>query len=111
MSSRSGLKVPGWIPLVGAVAVMSVLVALLWVNLPDAGQTTFNSSAEITAQESIPTPPATGDMPEPTPSVVTPAGTKPAPGFQGIVQWLNSEPLSLKEQRGNVVLIDFWTYS
>jgi thiol-disulfide isomerase/thioredoxin len=35
----------------------------------------------------------------------------PAPEFTGIDNWLNSEPLSLQQLRGKVVLIDFWTYS
>ncbi|HWL33045.1 MAG TPA: cytochrome c biogenesis protein DipZ [Gaiellaceae bacterium] len=35
----------------------------------------------------------------------------PAPDFHGIARWLNSEPLTLPELRGRVVLIDFWTYS
>ena len=35
----------------------------------------------------------------------------PAPEFRGLVGWINSEPLTLKELRGRVVLIDFWTYS
>ncbi|MYA50908.1 MAG: hypothetical protein F4185_02760 [Chloroflexi bacterium] len=30
--------------------------------------------------------------------------------FTGITQWLNSEPLTMEEMRGKVVLIDFWTY-
>jgi cytochrome c biogenesis protein CcdA/thiol-disulfide isomerase/thioredoxin len=34
-----------------------------------------------------------------------------APDFTGIESWLNSEPLTLTALRGNVVLIDFWTYS
>ena len=35
----------------------------------------------------------------------------PAPDFHGIVRWLNSKPLTLRELRGRVVLVDFWTYS
>ena len=38
----------------------------------------------------------------------------PAPGFAGISTWINtpgSQPLSLRELRGKVVLVDFWTYS
>ena len=35
----------------------------------------------------------------------------PSPGFGQITHWLNSEPLSLDQLRGKVVLIDFWTYS
>ena len=36
---------------------------------------------------------------------------RPAPEFAGISNWLNSEPLTIEELRGKVVLVDFWTYS
>ncbi|HKP19003.1 MAG TPA: cytochrome c biogenesis protein DipZ [Gaiellaceae bacterium] len=35
----------------------------------------------------------------------------PAPDFAGVDTWLNSPPLTLRQLRGKVVLIDFWTYS
>jgi cytochrome c biogenesis protein CcdA/thiol-disulfide isomerase/thioredoxin len=38
----------------------------------------------------------------------------PAPNFKGITAWLNTpggRPLSIRELRGKVVLVDFWTYS
>ncbi len=34
-----------------------------------------------------------------------------APEFEGIVEWVNSEPLTAQGLRGRVVLVDFWTYS
>jgi cytochrome c biogenesis protein CcdA/thiol-disulfide isomerase/thioredoxin len=34
-----------------------------------------------------------------------------APDFVGIDGWLNSRPLTIRELRGKVVLVDFWTYS
>ena len=34
-----------------------------------------------------------------------------APDFAGTQEWINSEPLSMANLRGQVVLIDFWTYS
>ena len=34
-----------------------------------------------------------------------------APEFQGTQEWINSEPLTMDSLRGNVVLIDFWTYT
>lgn len=33
-----------------------------------------------------------------------------APEFAGISTWLNSEPLSMQQLRGKVVLVDFWTF-
>lgn len=34
-----------------------------------------------------------------------------APDFQGIQQWFNSPALSLAALKGQVVLVDFWTYA
>ena len=34
-----------------------------------------------------------------------------APDFQGVTRWFNSRPLTLKDLRGKVVLVDFWTYT
>ena len=33
-----------------------------------------------------------------------------APEFAGIETWLNSDPLSMSALRGQVVMVDFWTY-
>ncbi|HEY1181904.1 MAG TPA: thioredoxin family protein [Rhodocyclaceae bacterium] len=35
----------------------------------------------------------------------------PAPEIVNIEKWLNSEPLTLQQLKGKVVLIDFWTYT
>ncbi|MEH2214513.1 thioredoxin family protein [Nostoc sp.] len=43
-------------------------------------------------------------------AVKPPAG-KSLPEFQGISQWLNSTPLSIADLKGNVVLIQFWTFA
>ena len=37
-------------------------------------------------------------------------GTK-APEFQDVANWINSQPLAMEELRGQVVLVDFWTYT
>ena len=36
---------------------------------------------------------------------------RPAPEFVGIDHWYNSPPLTMESLRGQVVLVDFWTYS
>jgi thiol-disulfide isomerase/thioredoxin len=42
------------------------------------------------------------------PSIV---GSSPLPGLSGATGWINSPPLTAKQLRGKVVLVDFWTYS
>jgi hypothetical protein len=34
----------------------------------------------------------------------------PAPELQGIEEWLNSKPFKLKDQKGKVVVLHFWTF-
>ena len=34
-----------------------------------------------------------------------------APEFSGITAWINSDPLTMEALRGQVVLVDFWTYT
>lgn len=40
-----------------------------------------------------------------------PGNDATAPEFSGIEKWLNSPPLTMRQLRGKVVLVDFWTYS
>jgi thiol-disulfide isomerase/thioredoxin len=42
------------------------------------------------------------------PSIV---GSSPLGGLTGATGWLNSKPLTAKELKGKVVLVDFWAYS
>ena len=35
----------------------------------------------------------------------------PAPELAGLKDWINSNPTTLKDLKGKVVLVDFWTYS
>ena len=40
---------------------------------------------------------------------VSPLQDRPAPEFADTT-WINSAPLKLKELRGKVILLEFWTY-
>jgi cytochrome c biogenesis protein CcdA/thiol-disulfide isomerase/thioredoxin len=51
----------------------------------------------------------TFDQCEADPSRLADCG--PARELTGLTGWLNSDPLTLDELRGKVVLLDFWTYS
>jgi thiol-disulfide isomerase/thioredoxin len=42
------------------------------------------------------------------PSIV---GSSPLPSLSGATGWLNSKPLTAKDLKGKVVLVDFWDYS
>ncbi|MBB4225052.1 thioredoxin family protein [Variovorax guangxiensis] len=60
------------------------------------------SAAALTLTFAAPSP-FGGDIPA--------SEAAPAPEFQNIDNWLNSQPLKLSELRGKVVLVDFWTYT
>ena len=62
-----------------------------------------NPTVEPTSQPAVAFPPAT-----PTPMLDAPPF---AAELAGISAWINSEPLTLRQLRGQVVLIDFWTYT
>ncbi len=54
----------------------------------------------------LPTLPAT----KPETPILAATG-KVLPDFQGIQQWLNSDPLTIADLKGNVVLIQIWTFA
>ena len=74
-----------------ALAVLAILGAVVWIEAP------------WRPQSSAPAPPE--DIPQS--ALQQPA----AADFAGATGWLNGGPLDLKELRGQVVLVDFWTYS
>ena len=95
-------RAKNWLPLTAAVLLLAAVAAILWLSQPAANPDDVAAPAEA-RQIAVPEPPP--------PALVTPPGTKPAPEFRGITAWLNSEPLAMAELRGQVVLVDIWTYS
>ena len=111
MASDSRSGVTRWLPLAAVAAVMVVLVGLFWLTSAASRSPENTASAEVTEPDRVRPRSTATPVHTPTPFIVTPAGAVKAPEFRGIVQWLNSEPLTVEEQRGKVVLIDFWTYT
>lgn len=98
-------QIKGWLPLTAAVVLLAAVAATLWFVPPPANPAS-NAAPAAARPAAAPEPP-----PSPTPALVTPPGTAAAPEFRGIAAWLNSSPLSMAELRGQVVLVDIWTYS
>jgi len=69
----------------------------------------FESSTLVTNQLNI----LKGMTPAPVSEVTGLFNTDiPAPDFTGITNWLNTDkPISIKDLKGKVVLVDFWTYT
>ena len=85
---------------------------------------TPEKEAAAAGQEATAIPNAGGTSPPPAatqPPAATPAPTSnrpvggtvgdQAPEVEVVWAWINSEPLTMQELRGKVVLVDFWTYT
>ena len=96
----------------------TVTVAGTVAPAPDTnGAAPATPAAAVTAPTAMPAAPTATPVPEPTVASresvadkLLPAIT-PAPGFRNVTSWINTEPFTLEDQRGKVVLIDFWTYT
>ena len=75
-------------------------------------KTQMEEPAEPEATPEPPTPEPTETPPEEAAASSGRMGNEPlAPELEQVFSWINSEPLTLEGLRGNVVLIDFWTYT
>ncbi|MBL8170200.1 MAG: redoxin domain-containing protein [Acidobacteria bacterium] len=80
---------------------VAVVIALLFSALLALGATGVGAQ-EQKKQEGKPMPPSRNEIFE---------GEVNAPDFPSGAEWLNTEkPISLRDLRGKIVLLDFWTY-
>ena len=104
------------IPHRGVAAVIVTAVAAMLAaacassSPPTAVPDEVATVAPTTAPTFTPTPMPTEESVKGPSLPLAPTGRQ-AEEFTGIVQWLNSEPLTLEDLQGRVVLVDFWTYS
>jgi cytochrome c biogenesis protein CcdA/thiol-disulfide isomerase/thioredoxin len=105
---------------VGGVVLVAMAVAIganafagLQRELPGYS-TALQSSAKIRQQLNGVTGVPQTSLTKCNANATTLVNCGPAPDFKGITAWLNTpggQPLSIRELRGKVVLVDFWTYS
>ena len=110
-SIRIRIKMPAM-----AAALVGLLFLVAACGSPDSAVTGNQSATETT-------PPTQGSESSPTAGVTANSSVANvdrkvggevgdlAPEFGGIEAWINGGPLTMEELRGQVVLIDFWTYT
>jgi thiol-disulfide isomerase/thioredoxin len=86
---------------VGLVVATCVIVAAAVFAISQSNQSNGNTTSQLAAA-------AAGT---PDPDLIAIASRPPAPEFTGLAGWLNSPPLTVSGLKGQVVLVDFWTYS
>jgi thiol-disulfide isomerase/thioredoxin len=94
-----------WFALAGVVASVAVVIVLIQAIVKPPAPT---PAGGLPAASSAPATTISQGQGQAVPNS---ASGPVAPELVGIVQWLNSEPLTLADLRGKVVLVDFWTYT
>ena len=93
-----------------ALALVLIVGAIVAIELTISPAPPTVGTLEVAAPADSEGP---GDSGEPGDSEETKAVAEGprAPDLAGIVGWVNTQPFTLEELRGKVVLVDFWTYS
>ncbi len=94
-------------------------LTLLGLGVVSAGGCSLASGKLHPSEESQASAPKSIITPSSNPSInprensvaALPKDANILPEFQGISQWLNSKPLNIADLKGNVVLIQFWTFA
>ena len=86
-------------------------------DAPAAEGAVQSPEATVAVQETTTPKSAVTEVPEEATSIPTTSSAAKvaegpvAPELQGIVGWVNTEPLMIQDLKGKVVLVDFWTYT
>ena len=75
------------------------------------GDSSMEASEPTSASDDDNQPAAVQVDPEPQKLAPLTGNELDAPEFVDTGRWINSDPFTMEEQQGNVVLIDFWTYT
>ena len=81
------------------------------VPVPAAEVVPSPAPEPVSTPTAIPTSSGIGPAATPLPNAALSLRRVSVPELDGISNWINSEPLTLAELQGRVVLLDFWTYT
>lgn len=104
-------------PGIPAALALTAMLAALGLILAGCGSERADEADDQAAAVSRPEPSPTA---APTPVVVevnskwtqyAEPGVRPAPELAGITGWHNTDPFTLEDKRGQVVMIKFWTFA
>ena len=110
--------------IVALIAALSLLaLACGSTEDPEPAAAVVPTAAPTSAPTAMPEPtpeptqpPAVAPTPEPTQQVASllpsaASAQNMAPELVGLEGWLNTEPFTMEDKRGQIVLVDFWTYT
>jgi cytochrome c biogenesis protein CcdA/thiol-disulfide isomerase/thioredoxin len=105
-----GIAVLGGVFLVATGMDRGVLTRVSAANTDSLEQTLLDHAGLSKTQKPVAISSENSVRPASDPASVFPVEGK-APELAGVSAWINSNPLTMTNLRGKVVLIDFWTYS
>ncbi len=74
------------------------------------GKMSGGNSSSSTIKSIAPSPAVASPAVTPSPALAAKPAGRQIPEIQGIETWLNSDPIKLSEQKGKVILLQFWTF-
>jgi thiol-disulfide isomerase/thioredoxin len=74
------------------------------------GKMSGGNSSSSTIKSISASPVITSPISTPSPALAVKPVGRQIPEIQGIETWLNSDPIKLLEQKGKVILLQFWTF-
>jgi thiol-disulfide isomerase/thioredoxin len=74
------------------------------------GKMSGGNSSSSTIKSIAPSTAVASPAVTPSPALAAKPAGRQIPEIQGIETWLNSDPIKLSEQKGKVILLQFWTF-
>jgi thiol-disulfide isomerase/thioredoxin len=80
-------------------------------TIAGCGKNSSNNSPSSAINPIAPSSTIASPLATPSPALAAKPSGRQIPEIQGIETWLNSAPIKLSEQKGKVILLQFWTFA